>query len=98
VTGSTPAVWVLPGGVTLGRHDLVIIEEKDYRYGRGVVRLQVEHVGDRDGNVPAGADWVTVIGHEVDVYGDVTGPGRQVSARVSALRPLRRLPPSRAVT
>jgi hypothetical protein len=56
---------VLPGGVTLGLNDLVVLEERDYRSGRGVVRLQIAHVGDRDGNVPVGADWVTLIGHEV---------------------------------
>jgi hypothetical protein len=91
MTGSTPAVWVLPGGVTLGVNDLVILEEGDYRSGRGVVRLQVAHVGDSEGHVAADADFVTLIGHEVDVYGDVTGPGRQLSARISALRPLRPL-------
>jgi hypothetical protein len=84
-------VWVLPGGVTLGVNDLVILDEKDYRTGRGVVRLQIAHVGDSEGNVKADADFVTLIGHEVDVYGEVTGPGRQLLARVSALRPLRPL-------
>jgi hypothetical protein len=80
--------WTLPGGVTLRTNDLVELMDADYRYGRGVLRLRVEHVGDSLGRIPADTQWVSVIGHEVHVDGTV-GAGRQVAVRVQALRPIR---------
>jgi hypothetical protein len=74
--------------VTLRLNDTVLLQESDYRFGRGTVRLQVEHVGDSEGKVHPRAEWVTLIGHEVDPDGGV-GPGRQLSARVRAIRPIR---------
>jgi hypothetical protein len=90
VTGSVPRSWVLPSGVTLRVDDVVVLDDRDDRFGRGVVRLRIKHVGDSEGRVHPRADWVTLIGHEVGPDGELVGPGRQLSARVRAVRPLRR--------
>jgi hypothetical protein len=67
-------------------NDVVELDERHYRFGRGPVRLRVEHVGDSDGVVYPTAEWVTLIGREVDANGEVI-KGRQLSAKVSAIRP-----------
>jgi hypothetical protein len=84
---NAPREWRLPGGVILRADDVIELDERNYRFGRGRVRLRVEHVGDSGGNVHPAAEWVTVIGHHIDADGAVI-VGRQLSARVTAIRPL----------
>jgi hypothetical protein len=82
-------VWILPGGVRLCLNDVVELMEGDYRHGRGAVRLRISHVGDSEGRVHPRAEWVTLIGHELNADGAVI-VGRQLSARVRAIRAARR--------
>jgi hypothetical protein len=91
MTGSTG--WRRPAGLTLAQPgDIVTIREPDYCYGLGELRLRVTVVG---GGSPVheGAEWVQIVGAELNKDGSERGE-RRALVRVSALVGQRRMPES----
>jgi hypothetical protein len=88
--------WTLPGGRVVRAGDVLHLNHGDYRFGNGEVLLRVCHVGDSDGTVYPTAEWVPVIGDQIDVEGRKI-QGRSLSVRVRAIEPVpHRVPPTSA--
>jgi hypothetical protein len=79
--------WTLPGGQVVHLGDVLQLSERDYRFGTGDVLLRIRHVGDSDGTVYPTAEWVSVIGDQIDTDGHKI-QGRQLSVRVKAIEPV----------
>jgi hypothetical protein len=96
-------VWHLPAtGVLIGQGDVVLLRDRQYRFGSGPILLAITNLGDSDRRVDPNAMWVNVDGGQLTVFGtDMRG---RVNCRFSSqpygrgASPLRRQPPTHPVT
>jgi hypothetical protein len=77
---------LLPRGSYLGGH-LEADKDPGHFFGKGYLKLEFDHIGLPDGQIPVPAKIIVVRGYQVDRQGDIVGHGHAVRDAVEWMLP-----------